>query len=152
MKFGHFCLPTYFPDVDGDAGLLMRRWIDLLADSETLGFDSLWANEHHFDSYGGLIPSPATFLAALSQRTSHVRLGTSIVVLPLNNPIAIAEQLAMVDLMSGGRLEFGIGRGFVDFDYESGWLPENIDYVSQKPVTVSQLRQALTAVTIARAS
>jgi alkanesulfonate monooxygenase SsuD/methylene tetrahydromethanopterin reductase-like flavin-dependent oxidoreductase (luciferase family) len=125
MKFGHFCLPTYFPDVDGDQGLLMRRWIDLLADSEALGFDSLWANEHHFDSYGGLIPSPATFLAALSQRTSHARLGTSIIVLPLNNPIAIAEQLAMVDLMSGGRLEFGIGRGFVDFDYDRLGVPRD---------------------------
>lgn len=118
MKFGHFCLPTYFPDVDGDVGLLMRRWLDLLAESEALGFDFLWANEHHFDSYGGLIPSPPTFLAALSQRTKRARLGTSIIVLPLHNPIEIAEQLAMVDLMSGGRVEFGIGRGFVEFDYD----------------------------------
>jgi len=118
MEFGHFCLPTYFPDVDGDVGLLMRRWLDLLAESEALGFDFLWVNEHHFDSYGGLIPSPPTMLAALSQRTTRARLGTSIIVLPLHNPIEIAEQLAMVDLMSGGRLEFGIGRGFVEFDYD----------------------------------
>lgn len=96
----------------------MRRWIDLLAESEALGFNSLWANEHHFDPYGGIIPSPPTILAALSQRTRHARLGTSIVVLPLHSPIEIAEQLAMVDLMSGGRVEFGIGRGFVEFDYD----------------------------------
>jgi len=118
MKFGHFCLPTYFPDVDKDIGLLMRRWLDLLSESEAMGFDFLWANEHHFDSYGGMIPSPSTFLAALSQRAAHARLGTSIIVLPLHNPIMIAEQLAMVDLMSGGRVEFGIGRGFVEFDYD----------------------------------
>jgi alkanesulfonate monooxygenase SsuD/methylene tetrahydromethanopterin reductase-like flavin-dependent oxidoreductase (luciferase family) len=118
MEFGHFCLPTYFPDVDGDVGLLMRRWLDLLTESEALGFDYLWVNEHHFDSYGGLIPSPPTMLAALSQRTTRARLGTSIIVLPLHNPIKIAEQLAMVDLMSGGRVEFGIGRGFVEFDYD----------------------------------
>jgi natural product biosynthesis luciferase-like monooxygenase protein len=118
MKFGHFCLPTFFADVDRDPGLLMRRWLDLLAESEALGFDSLWANEHHFDAYGGIIPSPPTMLAALSQRTRRARLGTSIVVLPLHNPIEIAEQLAMVDLMSGGRVEFGIGRGFVEFDYD----------------------------------
>ena len=118
MKFGHFCLPTFFPDVDGSVGVLMRRWIELLAESEALGFDSLWANEHHFDAYGGIIPSPPTILAALSQRTRHARLGTSIVVLPLHSPIEIAEQLAMVDLMSGGRVEFGIGRGFVEFDYD----------------------------------
>jgi natural product biosynthesis luciferase-like monooxygenase protein len=118
MKFGHFCLPTFFPDVDGNVGLLMRRWIELLAESEAAGFDSLWANEHHFDPYGGIIPSPPTMLAALAQRTRRARLGTSIVVLPLHNPIEIAEQLAMVDLMSGGRVEFGIGRGFVEFDYD----------------------------------
>jgi len=118
MKFGHFCLPTFFADVDGDPGLLMRRWLALLSESEALGFDSLWANEHHFDPYGGIIPSPPTILAALSQRTKHVRLGTSIVVLPLHNPIEVAEQLAMVDLMSEGRVEFGIGRGFVEFDYD----------------------------------
>lgn len=118
MKFGHFCLPTYFPDVDEDPGLLMRLWLDLLTESEALGFDSLWANEHHFDAYGGLIPSPPTMLAALSQRTTRARLGTSIIVLPLHDPIEIAEQIAMVDLMSGGRVEFGIGRGFVEFDYD----------------------------------
>jgi natural product biosynthesis luciferase-like monooxygenase protein len=118
MKFGHFCLPTFFPDVDGTVGQLMRRWLDLLGESEAAGFDSLWANEHHFDPYGGIIPSPPTLLAALSQRTQHVRLGTSIVVLPLHSPIEVAEQLAMVDLMSGGRVEFGIGRGFVEFDYD----------------------------------
>jgi natural product biosynthesis luciferase-like monooxygenase protein len=123
MKFGHFCLPTFFPDVDGDPGLLMRRWLDLLAESEALGFDSLWANEHHFDPYGGIIPSPPTLLAALSQRTRQARLGTSIVVLPLHSPIEIAEQLAMVDLMSGGRVEFGIGRGFVEFDYDRLGVP-----------------------------
>ncbi len=123
MKFGHFCLPTFFPDVDGTPGQLMRRWLDLLAESEALGFDSLWANEHHFDPYGGIIPSPPTMLAGLSQRTKTARLGTSIVVLPLHNPIEIAEQLAMVDLMSGGRVEFGIGRGFVEFDYDRLHIP-----------------------------
>jgi natural product biosynthesis luciferase-like monooxygenase protein len=125
MKFGHFCLPTFFPDVDGSVGLLMRRWLDLLTESEALGFDSLWANEHHFDPYGGIIPSPPTILAALSQRTQRARLGTSIVVLPLHNPIEIAEQLAMVDLMSNGRVEFGIGRGFVEYDYDRLHVPRD---------------------------
>jgi natural product biosynthesis luciferase-like monooxygenase protein len=125
MKFGHFCLPTFFPDIDGSPGPLMRRWLDLLSESEALGFDSLWANEHHFDPYGGIIPSPPTLLAALSQRTTRARLGTSIVVLPLHNPIEIAEQLAMVDLMSNGRVEFGIGRGFVEFDYDRLHVPRD---------------------------
>ncbi len=118
MKFGHFCLPTFFPDVDGTTGSLMRQWLDLLGDSEALGFDSLWANEHHFDSYGGIIPSPPIMLSALAQRTKRVRLGTSIVVLPLHNPIEIAEQMAMIDNLSDGRVELGVGRGFVAYDYD----------------------------------
>jgi natural product biosynthesis luciferase-like monooxygenase protein len=118
MKFGHFCLPTYFPEIDGTVGEFTRRFVDFLVDSEALGFDFLWANEHHFDAYGGMVPSPPTLLSALAQRTKRVRLGTSIVVLPLHNPIEIAEQMAMIDLMSNGRVELGVGRGFVVYDYD----------------------------------
>ncbi|MBV9119568.1 MAG: LLM class flavin-dependent oxidoreductase, partial [Chloroflexi bacterium] len=118
MKFGHFCLPTYFPDVNGTVGEHMRRLVDFMVASEDLGFDAVWANEHHFHPFGGHIPSPPIFLSAIAQRTKRVRLGTSIMVMPLHNPIEIAEQLAMVDLMSGGRVELGVGRGFVVYDYE----------------------------------
>ena len=118
MKFGHFCLPTYFADVDGSVGDFMRRFVELMVDSEELGFDFVMANEHHFDSYGGLVPSPPMMLCALAQRTKRVRLGTSIVVLPLHNPIEIAEQMAMIDLMSNGRVELGVGSGFVAYDYD----------------------------------
>jgi alkanesulfonate monooxygenase SsuD/methylene tetrahydromethanopterin reductase-like flavin-dependent oxidoreductase (luciferase family) len=123
VKFGHFCLPTYLPQVDGRAAEFMRRFLEFLVESEDLGFDSLWANEHHFDPYGGIVPSPPILLAALAQRTKRVRLGTSVVVLPLHNPLQIAEQLAMVDVLSGGRLEFGVGRGFVVADYEALDIP-----------------------------
>jgi natural product biosynthesis luciferase-like monooxygenase protein len=123
LKFGHFCLPSYFPDVYPSVGAHMRHIIDFMASSEELGFDAVWANEHHFHAYGGHIPSPPVFLAALAQRTKRVRLGTSIIVMPLHNPIEIAEQIAMVDLMSGGRVEFGIGRGFVMHDHETFGVP-----------------------------
>jgi len=123
MKFGHFCLPTYFEDVDGDVGSFMRRFVDFLVSSEDAGFDMLFANEHHFDAYGGLIPSPTVMVAALAQRTKRVRLGSSIIVLPLHNPIEIAEQWGMIDLMSNGRVELGIGRGFVEYDYDRLRVP-----------------------------
>jgi len=123
VKFGHFCLPTYFADVDGTVPEMMRRLVDFLVESEAAGFDSLWANEHHFDAYGGLIPSTTIMLAALAQRTKRVRLGSSIVVLPLHNPIEIAEQTAMVDLMSNGRVDLGVGRGFVEHDYDRFHVP-----------------------------
>ncbi|MFI5266962.1 MAG: LLM class flavin-dependent oxidoreductase [Chloroflexota bacterium] len=123
MKFGHFFLPTYFPEWDGDLGSYFRFLVDLAVASEELGFDSVWANEHHFDAYGGLVPSPPILLAAVAQRTSAVRLGTSVVVLPLHNPIEVAEQLSMFDLMSGGRLEVGVGRGYVTSDYAAMGVP-----------------------------
>jgi natural product biosynthesis luciferase-like monooxygenase protein len=125
MKFGHFCLPTYFPEIDGTVGEFTRRFVEFLVESEALGFDFLWANEHHFDAYGGIVPSPPTLLSALAQRTKRVRLGTSIVVLPLHNPIEIAEQMAMIDLMSNGRVEMGVGRGFVVYDYDRLGVPRD---------------------------
>ena len=123
MKFGHFCLPTYFEDVDGDVGGFMRRFVDFLVSSEDAGFDMLFANEHHFDAYGGLVPSPTVMVAALAQRTKRVKLGSSIIVLPLHSPIEIAEQWGMIDLMSNGRVELGIGRGFVEYDYDRLRVP-----------------------------
>ena len=123
MDFSLFALPTYYRETDGPLGLYYRRLVDFLASSEDLGYDGIWANEHHFHPYGGLVPSPAVLLSALAQRTKRVRLGTSVVVLPLQLPLEIAEQLAMVDLMSGGRVELGVGRGFVPFDYRTAGIP-----------------------------
>jgi len=97
----------------------MQQQLDLLAAADPLGFDSVWINEHHFDSWGGLMSAPALVLAGLSQRTRRIRLGTSIAVLGLHHPLDVAEQMATLDLMSGGRLEFGIGRGSEQFDYEA---------------------------------
>src|SRR6266542_2446042 len=123
LDFAVFALPTFFPERDGPQGPYMRKFVDFLASAEDLGYDGVWANEHHFHPYGGFIPSPPVMLSALAQRTKRVRLGTSIMVLPLHHPHEMAEQLAMVDLMSGGRLELGIGRGFVTHDYEKLKIP-----------------------------
>jgi natural product biosynthesis luciferase-like monooxygenase protein len=118
MRFGLFNLSTYYPDVYGGVGEHMRRLVDFYAAAEDYGFDSVWVNEHHFHHYGGHVPSAAVFLAAIAQRTTRVRLATSVVVLSLHNPIEIAEQMAMVDLMSGGRVDLGVGRGNVTVDYD----------------------------------
>jgi natural product biosynthesis luciferase-like monooxygenase protein len=117
VKFGQFFLSTYYDDY-GDPGTHMRKLVDFAAMGEELGFDAVWANEHHFHPYGGHIPAVPVFLAAVAQRTKRVRLGSSVVVLPLHNPIEIAEQLAMVDLMSGGRVELCAGRGNVGVDFD----------------------------------
>ncbi|MEV5751379.1 LLM class flavin-dependent oxidoreductase [Actinoallomurus sp. NPDC052308] len=85
---------------------------------EELGFDGLWVAEHHFRDYG-VVPNIFTLLANLAARTERIRLGTGIVVLPLHNPVHVAEEAAMVDLLSDGRLEMGVGRGYQSVEFES---------------------------------
>jgi len=123
LQFGAYALPSYHAETDGSQGQFMRKLVDLLASAEPLGFDAIWANEHHFHPWGGMMPSLPILLAALAQRTRHVTLGTSIVVLPLHNPIEIAEQMMMLDLMSNGRVQLGIGRGSHPYDYEALGVP-----------------------------
>jgi len=123
LTFGAYALPSYHLETDPPQGVFMRQLLDLLASAEPLGFDNIWLNEHHFTSWGGLLPAPGMALAALSQRTSHIRLGTSVAVLGLHHPLEVAEQMAMLDLLSGGRLEFGVGRGSVVYDYEVFGIP-----------------------------
>jgi natural product biosynthesis luciferase-like monooxygenase protein len=123
MKFAAYAMPSYDESFGLSQGEFLRATLDQLVSAETLGYDSVWVNEHHFHRYGGMMPSTTTMLAALAQRTTKVRLGTSVVVLPLHHPLDIAEQLAMIDLLSGGRVEFGVGRGFVAHDYEVMGVP-----------------------------
>jgi alkanesulfonate monooxygenase SsuD/methylene tetrahydromethanopterin reductase-like flavin-dependent oxidoreductase (luciferase family) len=82
-----------------------------LAVADGLGIDSIWLTEHHLFE-DGYLPQPLTFAAALAVTTSHARLGTAILQAPLRPAIDIAEQAAVVDLLSGGRLELGLGAGY----------------------------------------
>src|SRR3989442_7927769 len=79
--------------------------------ADELGFDTVWLAEHHFSAYG-ICPSLAVLAAAVARETSRVRIGTAVVVAPFAHPIRIAEEWAMVDILSEGRLDFGIGRGY----------------------------------------
>jgi natural product biosynthesis luciferase-like monooxygenase protein len=123
MKFAAYAMPSFDESFGLTHGEFLRKTVDQLVSAEAHGYDSIWVNEHHFHRYGGMMPSLPTMLAAVAQRTARVRLGTSVVVLPLHHPLEIAEQMAMVDLLSGGRLEFGVGRGFVAHDYEVMGVP-----------------------------
>jgi alkanesulfonate monooxygenase SsuD/methylene tetrahydromethanopterin reductase-like flavin-dependent oxidoreductase (luciferase family) len=99
-------------DSDGvrDAGQLYRERLDLLADAEAHGFDIYHLAEHHGTPLG-LAPSPSVFLAAAAVRTRRIRLCPLVYVLPLYHPARLAEEIAMLDQLSGGRLEVGFGRG-----------------------------------------
>ena len=79
--------------------------------AERLGFDTVWVAQHHFHGDEGGLPSPLVLLAHLAARTTRIRLATGVVTLPLENVVRVAEDAAVVDLLSGGRLELGLGSG-----------------------------------------
>lgn len=109
MKFGMLHL-FEAPAGRTDAAMVTEQ-IELMEAAEELGFDSVWPAEHHFSEYG-FCASPALSLAAIARRTTRLRLGTGVVVLPLHNPVRVAEDFAMLDNLSGGRVELGVGRGY----------------------------------------
>jgi alkanesulfonate monooxygenase SsuD/methylene tetrahydromethanopterin reductase-like flavin-dependent oxidoreductase (luciferase family) len=85
--------------------------LELCEEAERLGADSLWFSEHHrFED--GYLPQPLTFAAAAAARTTRVRLGTGILVAPLRKTAQLAEEAVVVDIISGGRLELGLGAGY----------------------------------------
>ncbi|MGE0253208.1 MAG: LLM class flavin-dependent oxidoreductase [Alphaproteobacteria bacterium] len=95
--------------LDGSHGF--ARFIDYNVEAEALGFHSSFVVEHHFTGFGQ-VSATLTLLAWLGARTTTLRLGTAVIVLPWHNPILLAEQAATIDLMTGGRLDLGIGKGY----------------------------------------
>ncbi len=87
----------------------------ILADQ--LGYDTFFVAEHHFHEYG-VIPNPAIFLSALSQRTKNIKLGPAISILPFHHPLSIAENYTMLDIISSGRLILGVGSGYLKHEFE----------------------------------
>ena len=96
---------------------IIKEQMELMYEAENLGFDSVWPAEHHFSEYG-YCASPQVSLAAVAARTKRIRLGTGVVVLPFHNPIRVAEDFAFLDLMSDGRVDLGIGRGYQPIEYK----------------------------------
>lgn len=100
-----------------DDGQFLREEFTQLQLADELGFDSIWMTEHHFSDYS-ISPNPLFFLAHLAGRTKRVRLGTQVVVVPWHDPVRLAEEIAMLDHMSGGRAIIGFGRGLARMEYE----------------------------------
>src|ERR671933_2124142 len=111
MRFGVHYLITYLPEHDGSVPEIYGKLFQQIQQAEAVGFHDVWVTEPHFHEFGGLIPQPPVFLAALAGATSRIRLGVAISVLPLHDPLQNAEAYATVDVISNGRLEFGVGRG-----------------------------------------
>jgi alkanesulfonate monooxygenase SsuD/methylene tetrahydromethanopterin reductase-like flavin-dependent oxidoreductase (luciferase family) len=90
--------------------------------AEPLGFDSLFALEHHFTGYA-MSPAPTQLLAYYAGRTKRITLGTAVIVLPWHDPVRVAEQIAVLDIMCGGRCVFGFGRGAASVEYAGFRVP-----------------------------
>jgi alkanesulfonate monooxygenase SsuD/methylene tetrahydromethanopterin reductase-like flavin-dependent oxidoreductase (luciferase family) len=95
----------------GDPSRIYRETLELFATADQLGFDVAWVAQHHFKELAGRLPALFPFLAAAAERTRRIRLGTAIAILPFDNPLRVAEEAAVVDTLSGGRLELGVGSG-----------------------------------------
>ncbi|MEV5297552.1 LLM class flavin-dependent oxidoreductase [Amycolatopsis methanolica] len=137
MRFGVFVLAGRFPGQDD--GEVLARSLDVVERAEAAGFDDAWVAEHHFMSYG-VCPSAVTFAAHALGRTRRITVGTAVSVLSSAHPVALAEQAAMLDRVSGGRFRLGVGRGgpWVDLEvfgtgldrYERGFA-EGLDLLAQ---------------------
>ncbi len=130
------------PDHCGrDEARVYAETLDEIALADRLGFDGVWLVEHHFTREYSHSSAPELFLAALSQRTRNLRLGHAVVVLPYNHPIRVAERAAALDVLSAGRLELGIGRGFSPAEYRAFGVDmgKSREYVAE---SLAILRQA----------
>ncbi len=116
MKLSIFSVQDHYPS---GARTVPQLYGEIIAQAELadkLGYDTFWVAEHHFHEYG-VVPNPAVMLSTLAQRTSRLKLGTAISILTFHNPLTVAESYAMVDVLSGGRLVYGVGSGYLPHEF-----------------------------------
>ncbi len=123
MRFGLFGSATARhggPDVDSGQGY--KQFVDYNVEAEALGYHSTFLVEHHFTGFGQVSASLA-LLTWVAAKTKTLRLGTAVLVLPWHNPVLLAEQAATIDLLSGGRLDFGVGKGYRHNEFAGFCVP-----------------------------
>ena len=123
MQFGMFgsaqalrSKPNY------DSGAEFREFVDRNVEAESLGYHSTFLVEHHFTGIGQ-VSATLNLLTWIGSRTTTLRLGTAVIVLPWHNPVLLAEQIATLDLLSGGRVDAGIGKGYRQKEFEGFSIP-----------------------------
>ena len=124
MQFGYFTLSdNHHADNPRNANRFVADILDETVYADELGYHSAWIGEHHFNSLG-VLSCPDLVLAHAAARTKRIRLAPAVTVLPLHNPIRVAEQWATLDLLSGGRVDWAAGRGYDRREYE----PFGVDF------------------------
>jgi probable F420-dependent oxidoreductase len=102
----------------GDYERFYAECFEEIEESERLGFTGLWLSEHHFVD-DGYLPSPLVVAAAIAARTRRLTIGTNVLLLPMHHPLRVAEDAAVVQLISGGRFVLGVGQGYVQHEFEA---------------------------------
>ena len=108
MRFGVFLAPYHEPGENPT--LALERDLELIVRLDELGFDEAWVGEHHSTGWE-TIASPEIFLAVAAERTRHIRLGTGVVSLPYHHPLMVADRIVLLDHLTRGRINFGVGPG-----------------------------------------
>lgn len=142
MKFGlHYQLPC-----TGTQSPVQRYrdTIEQAVHAESLGFESIWPVEQHFNPQLSIMPAPLLLLTAVAERTTTLRLGIAIVLLPLSHPLRVAEEIAVLDVISNGRVEFGIGRGSIPTHF-SGFGIDQTESRGRMMEALDMIRQAWTS-------
>ena len=124
-----------------DPARLYREILDQIVRAEALGWDDVWLSEHHFID-DGYTPSMLPLAAAIAARTARIRIGTSVLLLPLHDPLRVAEDAATVDVLSDGRLELGVGIGYRREEFEGFGIPRR-ERASRMDEAVPLLRRLL---------
>ncbi len=121
MKFGTF---YFFQAPPGQRHAdIIRRELEQIEWTEELGFDEIWLTEHHFIEYG-LSVDPAALASAAASRTRRIRIGLAAAILPFHHPLRLAEQMSLVDIISNGRLDVGVGRGNRPAEFRGYRVPQ----------------------------
>jgi alkanesulfonate monooxygenase SsuD/methylene tetrahydromethanopterin reductase-like flavin-dependent oxidoreductase (luciferase family) len=137
MKFGLFgSAQANSNDLPPETGQGFRDYLDLNVEAEALGFQSSFLVEHHFTGWNQ-VSATLMLLMALAMRTKTLRLGSAVMVLPWHNPVLLAEQAATLDLISGGRFDFGIGKGYRHSEFKGFQIaPEEAEARFEEAVAV----------------
>ena len=115
LKFGTFLL-MQSPSARSSEEMY-RRAVDMAQAAESLGFRNIWLAEHHFSTYG-YVSRPAQLATYIAARTTRLRVGTAVIVVPLHHPLVVAEEIATLDQLAGGRVDIGLGRGYQHYEFE----------------------------------
>ena len=125
MQFGIFgSAQAHSGDLGPETGQGFRDYLDFNVEAEALGFHSTFLVEHHFTGWNQ-VSATLMLLTCLAMRTTTLRIGSAVIVLPWHNPVLLAEQAATLDLVSGGRFDFGIGKGYRHNEFTGFAIPQD---------------------------